>query len=68
VIEKVRKDSSVEQILLTVATGQDVARKLYQSFGFEIYGTEPRALKIGSTYVDEDYLILRISQCPQVNA
>ena len=68
VIEKVRQDSTVEQILLTVATGQDAARKLYRSFGFEIYGTEPRSLKIGSTYLDEDCMILRISQCPQVNA
>ena len=68
VIEKVRQDLTVEQILLTVATGQVAARKLYRSFGFEIYGTEPRSLKIGSTYVDEDYMILRISKCPQVNA
>jgi ribosomal protein S18 acetylase RimI-like enzyme len=68
VIERVRRDSTVEQILLTVATGQEAARKLYQSFGFEIYGTEPRSLKIDNTYVDEDCMILRISQCPQVNA
>jgi ribosomal protein S18 acetylase RimI-like enzyme len=67
VLERVRKDSSLEQILLTVATGQEAARKLYQSFGFENYGTEPQSLKIGSTYVDEDYKILRIPRCLQVN-
>lgn len=64
VIERVRLDSPVEQILLTVATGQDAARKLYRSFGFEVYGTEPRSLRIGNTYVDEDYMVLRIPRCP----
>ena len=59
-LEKARQDPSLEQILLAVATGQTAARQLYRSFGFETYGTEPNALKVGSAYVDEDYMILRI--------
>lgn len=59
-LERARQDSSLEQIHLAVATSQDAARHLYRSFGFEIYGTEPRALKVGSTYIDEDHMILRI--------
>lgn len=55
-----RRDSSLEQILLAVASGQTAAKRLYRSFGFETYGTEPNALKMGSTYVDEDHMILRI--------
>jgi ribosomal protein S18 acetylase RimI-like enzyme len=59
-LKKAKKDSSLEQILLAVAAGQEAAKKLYREFGFETYGTEPRALKVGRRYVDEDYMILRI--------
>jgi ribosomal protein S18 acetylase RimI-like enzyme len=33
---------------------------LYSSLGFETYGTEPRALKVGAGYVDEELMILRL--------
>jgi ribosomal protein S18 acetylase RimI-like enzyme len=59
-LERAKRDSSLEQILLAVATGQSAAQRLYRNFGFETYGTEPNALKVGSGYVDEDYMILRI--------
>ena len=56
---RVRQDSSIEQVLLAVTAKQDAAGTLYRGFGFETYGTEPRALKIGGAYVDEDQMILR---------
>jgi ribosomal protein S18 acetylase RimI-like enzyme len=59
-LERAKRDESLEQILLAVGTTQDAAKGLYTSFGFEVYGTEPRGLKVGSTYVDEDHMILRI--------
>jgi len=59
-LETAKHDSSLEQVLLSVATTQHAARRLYRSFGFEVYGTEPRSLKVGATYVDEDHMILRI--------
>lgn len=59
-LERAMPDASLEQVLLAVATSQTAAGQLYRSFGFEIYGTEPRALKVGSTYVDEEHMILRI--------
>jgi ribosomal protein S18 acetylase RimI-like enzyme len=58
--ERAQRDSPVEQILLAVAVSQDAAKQLYRRFGFETYGTEPRALKVGSTHVDEDHMILRL--------
>jgi ribosomal protein S18 acetylase RimI-like enzyme len=58
-LERAKQDPSLEQILLAVATGQAAAKQLYRAAGFEIYGTEPRALKVGSTYIDEDHMILR---------
>lgn len=60
VVERAKKDSSLEQILLAVATCQEAAKRLYLELGFEIYGTEPNALKVGSRYVDEDHMILRV--------
>ena len=59
-LEAVRRDASLEQVLLAVATCQTAARQLYRSLGFETYGTEPRALKVGSTYIDENQMILRL--------
>jgi ribosomal protein S18 acetylase RimI-like enzyme len=59
-IERAKRDTSIEQILLAVASSQSAAKRLYRNLGFEIYGTEPNALKIGATYVDEDHMILRI--------
>ena len=59
-LDKVKRDSAVEQILLSVGSGQSAAKGLYSSFGFQVYGTEPRALKMGSTYVDEDHMLLRL--------
>jgi ribosomal protein S18 acetylase RimI-like enzyme len=59
-VERARQDPSLEQILLAVATCQNAAKQLYRSCGFETYGTEPNALKVGSRYIDEDHMILRI--------
>ena len=58
ILETVRKDSSLEQLLLAVATSQHAAKQLYLDFGFKIFGREPRALKVGSDYIDEDHMIL----------
>jgi ribosomal protein S18 acetylase RimI-like enzyme len=59
-LEKAKQDASLEQILLCVATCQESARQLYRGCGFECFGTEPHALKVGSQYVDEEHMILRI--------
>lgn len=60
-VERARRDGSLEQILLAVTTCQGPAKRLYRSLGFETYGTEPRALKIGLEYVDEDLMMLRLT-------
>ncbi len=59
-LNKVKEDPSLEQVLLAVATCQEAAGRLYRKLGFETYGIEPRALKIGPEYVDEAHMILRI--------
>jgi ribosomal protein S18 acetylase RimI-like enzyme len=52
----------VEQILISVATTQAAAAKLYRSLGFETYGREPRALKVGGRYIDEELMLLRFDK------
>ena len=59
-LEKVKEDPSLEQILLAVTTHHQAAKRLYCRFGFETWGTEPNALKVASACVDEDHMILRI--------
>lgn len=59
-LEAAKQQAGLELILISVATSQTSARALYRALGFEIYGTEPAALKVGSTDVDEDHMILRI--------
>jgi ribosomal protein S18 acetylase RimI-like enzyme len=57
-LKRAKEDSTLEQVLLAVGTGQDAARRLYRDCGFEIYGTERKALKVGTRYVDEEYMVL----------
>jgi len=61
-IERARRDALLEQILLAVSTGQTAARQLYSTLGFATYGIEPRALKVGTRYIDEDQMILRLDK------
>ena len=48
----------MEQIYLTVVTTNEPAKKLYASLGFEVFGTEKRALKVKETYYDEEHMVL----------
>jgi GNAT superfamily N-acetyltransferase len=59
-LQKVREDSSLEQVLLAVSVLQKDASRLYRKLGFEPYGTAPRSLKIGSDYIDEVHMVLRL--------
>jgi ribosomal protein S18 acetylase RimI-like enzyme len=59
-IERARALPGLEQISLTVNADQAAAKRLYASLGFEIFGHESGALKLGETYVDEDHMVLRL--------
>jgi RimJ/RimL family protein N-acetyltransferase len=54
-------DPSVEQIQLAVGAHNGAAIRTYLKHGFAFYGTEPRALKVESRYVDEHLMVLRLS-------
>lgn len=47
----------VELVQLSVTANNDTGRRLYLSLGFEPYGIEHRALKIGERYLDEIHMV-----------
>ncbi|HYF80091.1 MAG TPA: GNAT family N-acetyltransferase [Symbiobacteriaceae bacterium] len=59
---EVRTMQGLEQVTLCVVTENDPARELYRNLGFEVFGTEPRALKVGERYLDEAYMVLLLNQ------
>ncbi len=54
----------VIQLHLTVVTTNHAAIRLYQKYGFTIYGTEPRSLKIGECFYDEHLMVLEFLSAP----
>jgi ribosomal protein S18 acetylase RimI-like enzyme len=57
-LDRVRGYPGLEQLTLSVSIPQDAARRLYRALGFEVYGYEKHALKVGETYVDEEHRVL----------
>ncbi|MFL0554040.1 N-acetyltransferase family protein [Paenibacillus barengoltzii] len=61
-IARAKRMEGLEQLNLTVVSTNDSARRLYASLGFQLYGTERRALKWDGAYFDEDYMALRLER------
>ncbi|MGA3325816.1 MAG: GNAT family N-acetyltransferase [Terriglobia bacterium] len=59
-LERIKSCPGVEQVSLTVVSGQEAARGLYRSLGFEPYGLESRGLKIGDRYLDNEHMVLKL--------
>lgn len=59
-IEHARSVSGVDWIFLGVTSAASTARRLYERAGFEIWGNEPDALRIGNTSVVEHRMALRL--------
>jgi ribosomal protein S18 acetylase RimI-like enzyme len=56
-----RTINGLEQIQLGVGIDRPAAQHLYASLGFEFYGREVHALKLADRYVDEDLMLLRLT-------
>jgi len=50
----------LEQLALTVVTNNEAARNLYLSLGFQSYGVEREALKLGDRFLDEEMMVLKL--------
>ena len=57
-IARARAMDGVERVTLSVSLAMPAARGLYHALGFEPYGLERAALKVGGEYVDEEHLVL----------
>jgi len=58
ILEIARDIVGCEQIQLSVSTQNEASYQLYLRHGFNVYGTEVHAMKIGDEYVDE-YLMVK---------
>ena len=57
-ISRIELLPGIEQVALAVSRQNAGAKALYESLGFEVYGCEKRALKVGDEYVDEELMVL----------
>jgi ribosomal protein S18 acetylase RimI-like enzyme len=64
-LERIKACPGVEQVSLTVVIGQEAARALYRSLGFQPFGLEPRGLKVGDRYFDNEHMVLDLSKSAQ---
>lgn len=60
VIQKAKKSKSIIQLELEVGVDNSAAVQLYKSLGFEVCGVQPRALKVGTEYIDEHLMVLKL--------
>ncbi|OMF97076.1 hypothetical protein BK147_12630 [Paenibacillus sp. FSL R7-0337] len=59
-IARAKAAPGLELLTLTVTSNNVPATRLYESLGFVRYGTEPKAMKLGSEYLDEDLMVLML--------
>jgi len=59
-LQRIKGLPGLEQVSLTVSSRQVAAKALYRSLGFETFGVERAALKIGDHYFEEEYMALRL--------
>jgi len=57
-----------EAVRLSVFSVNQKAQRLYRKFGFEVCGHIPRAVRRGTTYFDEEEMILLLEGPPASNA
>jgi ribosomal protein S18 acetylase RimI-like enzyme len=62
IIERARSLRGLEKVQLTVSVAQPSARKLYAALGFRTYGIEPRAVRVGGEYFDEELMFLELTK------
>lgn len=60
-IARARETPGIEQLIVAVNAANIPARTLYLSAGFQIFALEPRALKLGDRYLDEEHMLLLLN-------
>ncbi|MGE3974424.1 MAG: GNAT family N-acetyltransferase [Bdellovibrionales bacterium] len=57
-IDFAKNDMKVEVVGLSVESGNESAKQLYESRGFKTWGVEPKAMKSGTDFFDEVHMVL----------
>ena len=60
VLSRAATNSGIRRVNLTVVTQQEAAIRLYHSFGFRIYGTEPETFSRDGQFYDEHLMTLEL--------
>ena len=60
-VESFAREEGVLQIHLCVNAENVRAGNLYRSLGFESFGVEPRAMRVGDRFFDEEHMVLRLN-------
>ncbi len=64
-IERARAWPDLAQVWLSVATHNQPARALYRSCGFEVFGLERRAMRLGERFIDEEHMVRYLDAGPE---
>lgn len=59
-VQSFARNKGVLQIHLCVNAENVRAGNLYRSLGFESFGVEPRAMRVGERFFDEEHMVLRL--------
>lgn len=59
-VSRAKGMEGLEMITLRVVSSNGAAKGLYASLGFWTWGKEPKSLKIGSLYVDQELMVLDV--------
>ena len=59
-LERARRIDGLSVVQLTATTTNHRAKSMYQSLGFEICGTTPRAMLVNGEYIDEHLMVLKL--------
>jgi len=54
------RKAGLRYVALTVAIGNDGARRIYERLGFRTFGVEPRGLLVDGAFVDEEMMLLEL--------
>ena len=58
-LTEARRLGGVKQVKLELDASNLRARELYESFGFKVWGIEPKGVRIDEVYYDDLHMILK---------
>ena len=59
-LERIHSCPGVEQVALPVVGRQKAATALYHSLGFKTFGVEPRGMKVGNEYFENEHMAMEL--------